>query len=149
MGTFSFTQKAFIVHENKLLMVKKSKDDPKNPNKWEIPGGRMEFGESVEEHLIREVKEEVGLDIRVGEPFAIWTRIIENQNASGDMEEVQIVAVASMCTTDSTTIDASGQVEDDFLSDVRWVPLDEVMDYDLMPDITPAVEKFLAKLVVE
>jgi ADP-ribose pyrophosphatase YjhB (NUDIX family) len=48
MGTFNFAQKAFIVKENRLLMVKKSKDDPKNPNKWEVPGGRMEFGESYE-----------------------------------------------------------------------------------------------------
>jgi 8-oxo-dGTP pyrophosphatase MutT (NUDIX family) len=124
-------------------MVKKSADDPKNPNKWEVPGGRMEFGESVEEHIKREVKEEVGLDIQVGEPFAIWTWKIKKPNNSGGFNEIQIVAVASVCTADTIDIDAGGQVEDDFLDDMRWVPLGEVLSYDLIPDIIPVVEKFL------
>lgn len=143
MSSFNFAQKAFIVKENKLLMVKKSKDDPKNPNKWEVPGGRMEFGEAVDEHIKREVKEEVGLDIQIGEPFAIWTWKIKKQKSDGTSEEVQIVAVASVCYTDTTDISDSGQVEDDYLSDMRWVPIDEVMSYDLMPDIVPVVQKFL------
>lgn len=143
MGSFNFAQKAFIVKENKLLMVKKSKDDPKNPNKWEVPGGRMEFGEAVDEHIKREVKEEVGLDIQIGEPFAIWTWKIKKQNSAGISEEVQIVAVASVCYTDTTDINGSGQVEDDYLSDMQWVPIDEVMSYDLMPDIVPVMQKFL------
>lgn len=143
MSSFNFAQKAFIVKENKLLMVKKSKDDPKNPNKWEVPGGRMEFGEAVDEHIKREVKEEVGLDIQIGEPFAIWTWKIKKQKSDGISEEVQIVAVASVCYTDTTDINDSGQVEDDYLSDMRWVPIDEVMSYDLMPDIVPVVQKFL------
>lgn len=145
MGSFNFAQKAFIVKESRLLMVKKSKDDPKNPNKWEVPGGRMEFGEAVEEHIKREVKEEVGLDIQIGEPFAIWTWKIKKQKADGTSEEVQIVAVASVCYADTTTITDIGQVEDDYLSDIKWVPINEVMNYDLIPDIIPVMEKFLKR----
>lgn len=145
MSMFNFAQKAFIVKENKLLMVKKSEQDPKNPNKWEVPGGRMEFGESVEQHIKREVKEEVGLDIQIGEPFAIWTWKIKKTKADGKDEQVQIVAVASVCYAESTSVTDSGQVEDDYLCDMRWVPIDEVMSYDLIPDIIPVMKKFLNK----
>lgn len=145
MGIFNFAQKAFIIKENRLLMVRKSKDDPKNPNKWEVPGGRMEFGEAVDEHIKREVKEEVGLDIQIGEPFAIWTWKIKKQKADGLSEEIQIVAVARVCFADTTNINASGQVEDDYLSDMRWVPIDEIMSYDLIPDIIPVMEIFLKR----
>jgi 8-oxo-dGTP pyrophosphatase MutT (NUDIX family) len=144
MSIFNFAQKAFIVKEGKLLMVKKSKDDPKNPNKWEVPGGRMKFGEMIEEHIKREVKEEVGLDIKVGDPFAIWTWKIKKKN--DEKEEIQIIAVASICYADTINVNAHGQVEDDFLSDMRWVPIDEVMKYDLIPDIIPVVEKFFKKI---
>lgn len=145
MSTFNFAQKAFIVKEEKLLMVKKSKDDPKNPNKWEVPGGRMEFNETVEDHIKREVREEVGLDIKVGEPFAIWTWKINKKKDNGLIDEVQIVAVASLCYTESTNINDSGRVEDDYLSDTKWVPISDIMNYDLIPDIIPVMEKFLEK----
>lgn len=36
---------------------------------WEFPGGKVEPGESLEDSLIREIKEELGWDIRVEKPF--------------------------------------------------------------------------------
>lgn len=39
MRQFRFAQKAFIVDNGKLLLVKKSKDDPYHPGEWEVPGG--------------------------------------------------------------------------------------------------------------
>lgn len=55
--------KAFIVKNDKLFIIKRSADDVQKPNIWEIPGGRLELGEDPILGLVREVKEETGLDI--------------------------------------------------------------------------------------
>lgn len=145
MEQFRFAQKAFIVNDGKLLLVKKSADDPFHPNEWEVPGGRMEFGEKLDEHIKREVKEEVGLDIIPGEPFAMWTWILEKKDNNGNVNKSQIVAVGSRCAAINLNIDESGRVEDDFLADTAWVPIDKVLEYKLIPDIVPAMKKFVAR----
>lgn len=149
MEQFRFAQKAFIVNEGKLLLVKKSADDPFHPNEWEVPGGRMEFGEKLDEHIKREVKEEVGLDIIPGEPFAMWTWILEKKDDNGAINKSQIVAVGSRCEAINLNIDEGGRVEDDFLADTAWVPIEKVLEYKLIPDIIPAMKKFVERYTVE
>ncbi|MDE5946355.1 MAG: NUDIX domain-containing protein [Oscillospiraceae bacterium] len=149
MEQFRFAQKAFIVNEGKLLLVKKSADDPFHPNEWEVPGGRMEFGEKLDEHIKREVKEEVGLDIIPGEPFAMWTWILEKRGTDGEVSKSQVVAVGSRCEAINFNIDESGRVEDDFLTDTAWVPFNEVLKYNLISDIVPAIKKFIERYTKE
>lgn len=56
---------AIIEHQGKILICQRSAR-MKLPLKWEFPGGKIEDGESKEACLIREVLEELGLDIQVG-----------------------------------------------------------------------------------
>jgi len=51
-----------INKEAKLLIAKRAADKPM-PNKWEFPGGKVEPGENLEACGIREIKEELDLDI--------------------------------------------------------------------------------------
>ena len=144
MRQFRFAQKAFIVDNGKLLLVKKSKDDPYHPDEWEVPGGgRMQFGEEPEEHIKREVKEEVGLDIEIGAPFAMWTWILEGEVEGGERTETQIVAVGSYCKALHLDVSVDGRVEGDYLADIAWVPVENVLNYNLIPDIIPAMRKFV------
>lgn len=64
---FFVGQKAFIEHEGKVLVLT-------DMNGWmDFPGGKIQKGErDLTESLKREVREEVGLEIEVGEPFVAW-----------------------------------------------------------------------------
>ena len=52
-----------IKKDGKYLMLKRHHKDDVYPGKWEFPSGGIDFGEEVEDALIREVREETGLDI--------------------------------------------------------------------------------------
>lgn len=53
---------AIILLKNKILVTQRS-ENMKLPLKWEFPGGKLELGESEEDCIIREIKEEINLDI--------------------------------------------------------------------------------------
>ena len=57
------TVHTLIKTNNGYLVTKKSKEEPTFPEYWDIPGGLAEYGELPREAVIRETKEEVGLDI--------------------------------------------------------------------------------------
>lgn len=70
---FGVAAKAIIKNgEGKYLILFKSKNEDINPNEIDIPGGRVEFGEDVQDCLKREVYEEVGLDVKVNHPSRVW-----------------------------------------------------------------------------
>ena len=58
---------ALVVNEKGEILLGK-RNQPENSEihgKWEFPGGGIEFGEQAEEALLREVKEETGLEVEV------------------------------------------------------------------------------------
>ncbi len=52
-----------IIHKGRFLIVKRSENDDFLPNYWEFPGGGVETSENLEDALIRELKEEIGIDL--------------------------------------------------------------------------------------
>ncbi|MEJ5328459.1 MAG: NUDIX hydrolase, partial [Candidatus Bathyarchaeia archaeon] len=54
---------AIILEGGKILLAKR-KSTP-GEGKWAVPGGLVELGETVEQAVIREVKEETGLDVAI------------------------------------------------------------------------------------
>ncbi len=57
---------AIIQHKGKILVVQRSTTMPL-PGKWEFPGGKIELGESEEDCIIREIMEELNIEIDLGE----------------------------------------------------------------------------------
>ena len=64
---FHVAVKAIIHHKGKVLIIKRSEYDSINAFIWEIPGGRIHFQEELKDALSREVKEETGLIVSVGD----------------------------------------------------------------------------------
>jgi mutator protein MutT len=60
---------ALIFHHGKLLITQRRRQDHLG-GLWEFPGGKREAGETFEQCLIREIREELGVEISVGDLFA-------------------------------------------------------------------------------
>jgi 8-oxo-dGTP diphosphatase len=56
---------ALILRDAKILVCQRRRDDS-HALQWEFPGGKVEFGETPQEALIRELREELGIDATIG-----------------------------------------------------------------------------------
>lgn len=57
--------------EDKILILKRSTNSKTNPGKWELPGGKVDQGESFDKALIREVYEETNLKISLDQVVGV------------------------------------------------------------------------------
>jgi mutator protein MutT len=110
---------AFIVNEGKALMVKRSDTEMSYPGLYELPGGHLEYGESFEHALIREVKEETGLDIQPGSPYFAFT--YEDMKKQVHTGEVHFFA--TVISENKVTLNPEEH------SEYRWISAQEVKGY--------------------
>ena len=85
MTQFFVAAHAFIQKDGKFLVTKRMATDSYMPSVWDLPGGTVEAGETVEEGLAREVMEETGLTVRIGAPISTYTTLAmlpERQNVT-------------------------------------------------------------------
>lgn len=57
---------AAIIERGGLVLVCRRREDGAHPLKWEFPGGKVELGESPEDALRRELREELGIAAEIG-----------------------------------------------------------------------------------
>jgi 8-oxo-dGTP diphosphatase len=112
---------AVILDGDKILLEKRKNEPSKG--KWSVPGGLVELGESVEQAVIREVKEETGLEVY--EPRLVD---VVNYVSLGEKGAVvyHYVIVDYFVTVKSGKPKASSDA-----AALKWVPLSEVEEYDL------------------
>lgn len=111
---------AAIVKDDKLLMIRRVDND-----KWSLPGGTLDFGESLEECVIREVKEETGLNIRIDGIQDIYSNpniLIEYANGEVRQEFTTVY--------NATVIDGELKIDDES-KDIQWVSLEKVLSLNM------------------
>lgn len=70
---------AFILNnKGQLFLMKRGLKSKNEIGKWTIPGGALEFGETFKNALIREIKEELGIDIEVLDLLSLTDHIIQD-----------------------------------------------------------------------
>jgi 8-oxo-dGTP diphosphatase len=65
------TVDALIIYQGKLVLIRRK--NPPYQNKFALPGGFVEIGETVEMAAVREAKEETGLDIRLLKLMGVYS----------------------------------------------------------------------------
>lgn len=108
---------AFIVNENNEVLLHK-RAVPAEKDHWCIPGGRLEMFEKLEDAVIREVKEEIDVDVKIEKLMGVCDHIIEDENAHW-------VAMEYLCKI------TSGEpkiMEPDKASEMKWFSLDNLPD---------------------
>jgi len=126
---------AFVEKDGKVLLSKRSHDDPQSPGIWFIPGGKvdMEKGSGIlEKTLRREVMEEVGIEI------SDEIKLIENEGffrVSGH----HVVGLHFLCKWKNGV---AKPLEDQ--EEVRWFTKDELKDFSELPEyFKPRIKKLL------
>ena len=71
-STFPISVKGVVLDPaDRVLLLRNERDE------WELPGGRIEIGESPEECVVREIAEETGWQVRTGPILDSWMYYIE------------------------------------------------------------------------
>lgn len=128
--------KAIILKGNKILLIKRSDRYRKDgfTGAWDIPGGRIDFGEEPIDGLVREVKEETGLNItRVIKPLDARTVYNDGEN--------HIVRITYLCNAGKNGIKLS-----DEHTEAKWMGMSdlgiEFKDKELKAVIEKLKEEF-------
>lgn len=80
---FHITVKGIVIYQNQVLILKRQKPSRDGLGYWELPGGGLEYGETPHQALIRELKEETSLDIKIIKPVYTFTAIRPNYQTVG------------------------------------------------------------------
>jgi mutator protein MutT len=121
---------AIILQNDKILLIKRGSEP--NIGKWSIPGGSIEFGETLEEAVKREVREETGLEINVGELAGVLDLIVKSD---GNIQFHYVLIDYFAAVVSGEAVAGTDAAE------CCWVPLDDLHSYDL----TTSLEEMLKK----
>mgnify|MGYP000983459639 CR=1 FL=1 len=119
---------AVIENENNEILCALRSPIMTLPNMWEFPGGKIELGESREEALIREVKEELELDINNLE----YLTTVEY-----DYPNFHLTMHCFICEI------CGGELVLNAHNDAKWVSLEELSTQKWVPADVEVVEKIL------
>lgn len=117
---------AIIRDEAGRVLAARRKPHLSNGGKWEFPGGKLFSGESPEQCLAREIREEMGIEIEVLEPFHL---------VNFSYPEKSILLIGYVCRF------AGGNWHLTDHDQIRWVEKNSLGEYDFSAADLPIVEK--------
>lgn len=102
---------AVILRDNRVLLLLRKKAP--EADCWSIPGGKVEFGETTEEAVLREVLEELGVEGKITAPLGVTNQILPK-------EGIHYIAPRYLVTIIGEPVN----MEEEKHTDMQWFPLD-------------------------
>lgn len=126
---------AFIHRSDTFLIARRSFDDDFLPGYWEMPGGKSDDGEDPRDAVVREIKEEVGIDVDPLLPAAV--RSYKNKN-------VFYVEIFFVCRIKDEKQEVVLSEEH---SEYKWVTFEDVSKFETTEYVEGVLEE-IQKLVI-
>lgn len=111
---------AVIERGDRRLLIGQRRRNDTSPLKWEFPGGKVEAGETPENALARELKEELGAVLQKCVPIG---RVVHKYAETPDQLEILFFATAI----------SDGELNPRTFEQIAWVLPKELGDYDFLP----------------
>ena len=119
-----------IIEQDVLVLCALRSEHMSLPGKWEFPGGKLEVNELPEEALIREIKEELNVEIRIVESLPIA------EHAYVPEKIIQLIPYRCVIVRNETP-SATEHAE------LRWVKKDELLQLDWAAADVPIVLNYI------
>ena len=112
---------AVIIKEGRIALIKRGNEPSRG--KWTIPGGLVELGESPDRAVVRETKEETGLEVDNPSLMDVVSNVDVNEKGR---VKYHYVIIDYLVHVKAGMAEASSDAVE-----LRWVPFNEVEGYDL------------------
>jgi len=125
---------AVVIDRQRVLLVKRGQEPLKG--RWSLPGGVVEAGEELHAAVIREVREETGLTVQVGDIVEVLDRI--TRDADGRIE-FHYVIIDYLCEVAGGSLACASDADD-----AQWVDRAALADYDLTTNVVEVIARAFA-----
>ena len=131
----SMATKAFVSYNGRVLILRESSDYEEGTNlgRYDVPGGRVKPDQKYDKSLLREIKEETGLEVTIGKVFHVneWRPHI------GGIEN-QIIGIFFECFSSSDDVKLSKDHDRS-----EWINPEDYGNYNLIPGLERAFSSYL------
>jgi len=116
---------AFIVRDGRILLIQEN--HPPDKGKWNLPAGKLDFGESPLEAAKREAFEEAGVDFTA--TYLLGVHSVYRKDTPGEVHSLRIIFGGE--TKDEVSLD-HGEAVDGIaeIADYTWLKPEEILDMD-------------------
>lgn len=117
---------AAILQQDQRILLTRRPDGSRHAGLWEFPGGKLDPGESPQQGLQREIREELGIEVEVGEVFdVVYYRY--------DWGAVLLLAYHCQLI--------AGEIRNLEVAEHRWVAPADLGSYPILPADLPLIER--------
>jgi 8-oxo-dGTP diphosphatase len=120
---------AAVIFDGDKVLITRRPDGKRHPGFWEFPGGKVDPGESPEQALCREIREELDAEVQVN---GIYEVVYHRY----DWGPVLILAYDCKLLTDT--------LRDFGVAEHRWVLPRELMNFKILPADQPIIDRLNA-----